>query len=175
MKFKRIISLILASALVLCACSKGGDKPSGETVVIDGDNSAVELSPAENNVPTATPTIAEPPNEKDIEYANWIQTVLLMAPHSEVDGLFVHMDPESLEYLAGIVGERIELTAQDTEQNLFYRYIAFTLGVSSFSELSEKIDSPRASGKIYFTLTYSFDDPRRRMVVEFDGTNTKVR
>lgn len=169
MNLKRVICLTLTAALALSGCSKSGTGKNGDAVVLDGDSEAVELMPT---VPPPTPT--EPPNEKDIAYAKWIQTVLYMAPHSEVDGLFVHMDPESMEYLTGIVGERVELTAEPVDKNLFYRYIAFTLGVSSFTELADKIDSQRSTGKIYFTLTYPFDDPRRTIEVEFDGTSTKI-
>ncbi len=172
MNKKHVTAIISAFAIAISGCTDNKPDPVDAPIVV---------TPTETSKPVTEETVPdialpeEEENENDHAYAEWIHTVLLMAPHSEVDGLFVHMDPESLEYLSSIVGERIELTAEDVNKNLFYRYIAFTLGVSSFSELSDKIESPRASGKIFFTFTYSFDDPRRRIKLEFEGTKTILK
>ena len=173
MNIKRLIMISAVTALALGACTgkdDGGSTDKGEQTV------TVLTTPTPSPTPTPVPLTPEElaALEKDREYCTWIQTVLYMAPHSEVDGLFVHMDPESLDYMNSIVGERIELTAQETDKNLFYRYIAFTLDVSSFSELSERLEFKRSSGRIFFTLTYPFDDPRRTFVVEVEDTDIRL-
>lgn len=173
MKLKRLIAILSVTAVALSGCTgkdDGGDTDKGDKPV------TVLTTPTPSPTPTPIPLTPEElaALEKDREYCTWIQTVLYMAPHSEVDGLFVHMDPESLDYMNSIVGERIELTAQEADKNLFYRYIAFTLDVSSFSELSERLEFKRGSRKIFFTLTYPFDDPRRTMVVEVEDTDIRL-
>ncbi len=165
MKLKRMIPLLLAALLSLSACSKDDKAGSKDTA---------QATPTTKPSPTATPTPIEPDSEEDIELAKYIQSILYMAPHSEVDGLFVHQDPDSMEYLSEIVGQRIDLTAEPVDKNLFYRYIAFTMDVSSFSELSDKLLTKRATGKIYFTFTYPFTDARRDVIVEVDGTDIAI-
>ena len=172
MNKKHVTAILSIITIALAGCTKDTPEPVPDVISVTPTESVAPVT-AEPVPETVLPEEEE--NENDHAYAEWIHTVLLMAPHSEVDGLFVHMDPESLEYLSSIIGERIELTAEDVNKNLFYRYIAFTLGVSSFSELSEKIESPGASGKIFFTFTYSFDDPRRRIKLEFEGTKTILK
>ena len=165
MKIRRIIPVLLIALLALTACTKN-DKA--------GSKEAAEATPTTKPSPTATPTPIEPDSEEDIALAKYIQSILYMAPHSEVDGLFVHQDPDSMEYLSEIVGTRVELTAAAVDENLFYRYIAFTMGVSSFSELSDRLETKRATGKIYFTFTYPFTDARRDVIVEVDGTDIAI-
>ena len=166
MNMKRVIPITLVTALALSACTKNGagEDPAGST-------EAIQIIPTAT--PTPTPEVLSPEDlaaiEKDKEFGERIQTVMYMVPHGQVDGLFVHEDGESIDYMRSIVGERIELTAQSTDTNLFYRYIAYALGVSSLSELSDQIEFSKSDGKIYFTFTHDFDNPERHVVIELDG------
>ena len=171
MKIKRILPVLAAMMLMLSACTK--DKPAGSK---EAEGAPTQIIPTAT--PTPTPEVLSPEDlaaiEKDKEFGEKIQTVMYMVPHGQVDGLFVHEDGECIDYMRSIVGQRIELTAESADTNLFYRYIAYTLGVSSLSELSDQISFSRSDGKIYFTFTHDFDNPERHVVIEMDGDKVVV-
>ena len=63
-----------------------------------------------------------------------------------------------------------ELTSQNVEDSVVFTDLAKSLKVSSFSELSAKIQSADATGKIYVSYSISEGSSLPRIEVKIDGT-----